>query len=246
MWRIGPDAEKHYRDLIAGFLVNEGRFKAFRQDRFYKLVIGEPDAIQSHTFFHKLPDSIKKDLDKYVKADEVGSPHRYKIDGQWISPNLCRYLNSVMLIEKEFGSLDGWHVAEIGCGFGGLANAVNIRWHVASYYVSDLPEPMELAVKYNQQLGVSIHQGPSPYPLDLGIAEYSLTELEGDDLITLTRGLLMPARNIFVRCNIKDELRRKQWIDILREKFEIQMYDEEPATVSFNKIVVGRSEDKQV
>src|SRR5439155_19874851 len=65
-----------------------------------------------------------------------------------LSPTTWRYIKVMSDLEKLFGSLDGWHVAEIGVGYGGQCKILNDLYAVGSYTFYDLEPVMQLAAKY--------------------------------------------------------------------------------------------------
>lgn len=85
---------------------------------------------------------------------ELDSEVRYaKVDA---SVHVPKFLYELMCVEKAFNSMpgtigfDGWHVMEIGGGYGGFANTMSEFHDVASYTVVDLGTVNLLISKYLQ------------------------------------------------------------------------------------------------
>ena len=239
-WTINA-MEGFYIRFINAALENEATWKVFKTPTAYTAIIGQPSPSQAYGFIKKMSEDTKKVLPQLMKADEIGSPPKFKFGAEYLSLNLCRYIDSVCLLEKEFGTLDGMNITEVGAGWGGLAHAIQTRWRVGSYHIIDLPEAMMLAAKHSKALGIHIFMGSSIYDVDLAIAEYSVTEQTGDDLERLTRDYLMTAKNVFVRSNFQNDVVRNNWVKKLETKFNVTVYPEDPVGVRCNFIVVGKA-----
>lgn len=237
-----------YLELIRGFLNDESKFKVFKQQKQYAAVIGQPEIHQAIAFLNhcqKNHPDIWANLSKFQEADKIGSPTLYKICGVNISLNLCRYINTVCLLKENFGSLDDWNIHEIGVGWGGLYHCIVSQWKSDGYAFIDHNEAGELARKHSMALGnddVKRHNSIYYGEPNLAIAEYSITEQDEAGVMELTDRYLIPARNVFIRCNLIDNSLKAKWITHLRSKFHITIQDEEPNTCRFNCIVIGKSE----
>jgi putative sugar O-methyltransferase len=206
-------------------------------------VVGEPHPLQAiRNFREAITDKdIARNVDTFLKADKLGRPTLYYIDNRAMSLNITRYMNSISILKKEFTSLDGMKIFEIGAGYGGLLHCIKTQWNPASYNIQDLPPVMELAQKHSKLLGHEVNLGQPDEEVDLAIAEYSITEMNEPTLTDMTTNYLFPAKRIFVRCNVVDKAVRNNWYDMLRTNFDIIVMREVPDIVQYNSIVVGRS-----
>lgn len=239
-WRIGTEAEKEYREVIQKFLDDDTSFVKFKRNPLYSDIIGAPRLGQGVVFWRQIRNvpEIYEKLSEYQRTDAIGGAWTYTFDNHKMSLNLLRHMNTLIRLTKEFNSLDNLSIQEVGCGWGGLAHCILTRFKPKSYNVVDLTEAMLLAKKHSQWLGHRIEMGPIESP-DLAIAEYSITEQF--DPMPLTHELLMPAKKIFVRCNILDPAIKKEWLKLLGTKFNITIEQEELNPVPFNCIIVGKT-----
>lgn len=244
MWVVGPVTERNYLAQIRAFLTMPEHFENFKRHYLYATVIGQPTIQQAYGFYMKLREDkeLMAKLPEFGKMDKIGGPFSYPFDNIFYTLNLIRYANSVQLISKHLGSLDGLQVCEVGQGFGGLAYCCHQMWKPAAWNIIDLEESMDLAVKHNEMLGVKLIKG-QPESYDLAIAEFSLTEQRGQELFDLTEKYLFPATKIWVRCNIMEEEPRAKWFEFVGKKFNLNIQNEDPVGVYFNKIVVGNRKD---
>lgn len=239
MWNVGTSTQKMYLFLVNKALTDEKTFTRFKANPLYKGVIGCPSIHQAIGFYgllRKDVDLLNK-LDDFSRMDTIGTPERYSIGYKILSLNCLRYANSVQLLKKEFGSLDGKTVFEFGVGFGGLSHCIQSVWKT-DYYIYDLEPVMDLAVKHSANLSKVVKKGIPDRP-DLFIAEYSLTEL-GEDLYWFTDIHLMHSKNIFIRCNLVDKNEKTKWLKYLETRYQITTYLEEPNAVETNCIVIGK------
>jgi len=87
-------------------------------------------------------------LDTFKENDRIGAPDLAPYPEGMMSPTTWRYIKVLSDLKTLFGSLDGWHVAEIGVGYGGQCKLVNDLYDVASYTLYDLEPVSQLAQKY--------------------------------------------------------------------------------------------------
>lgn len=102
---------------------------------------------------HGLPDGAILSFCK--KNDSLGSPLLHSIHGMSVSPTSLRYIRHAMLILSHcvrVGNMTPSFV-EVGCGYGGLALAIDHYSHVfdinvKSYTMIDLDDPLSLQKLY--------------------------------------------------------------------------------------------------
>ena len=189
-------------------------------------------------FHAKKNPLISANIDKMLAMDSIGLPQLYTTAGVKHSLNVCRYINSIEILNNEFGNdIDNWNVLEIGCGFGGLAHCVLTQYPECKYYIEDFEEVERLCVDHSNALGHSVSI-EKPSHIDLCICEYSVTEMSQGERQWMDDEYLMQADHLFIRCNL-EATQREVWLNKLRSRFTITVSEELEAS-SINKIVIGR------
>jgi hypothetical protein len=126
-------------------------------------------------------------LDAFRENDRIGSPDLAPYPEGLISPTTWRYVKVVSDLQQLFGSLDGWHIAEIGVGYGGQCKVLNEAHSVGSYTFYDLEPVVRLAAKYAGEAGSPVadklHLADfrrlgrgAPVTYDLVISNWALSE----------------------------------------------------------------------
>ena len=133
--------------------------------------------------------------------DRLGLPEKsnYKEIGQ-VSPTSLRYLFQAHLILSHMKNIECEtpSVVEVGCGYGGLCQAINFLSStygikVRSYSMIDMPEVLPLLWKYQ-----SHH--PCAFPLSFHSSEKFGSDVEGNELFLISNYCL---------CEIPPPLREK-------------------------------------
>ena len=96
------------------------------------------------------------------KNDRIGSPIMYLIHGMMVSPSSLRYIRHALLILNhcvQIGNLTP-SLVEVGCGYGGLALAIDHYSHmfgitVNRYTMIDLNDPLSLQKLYVSKQSLS-------------------------------------------------------------------------------------------
>jgi len=240
MWIITQKEQEKYLNEVKGFVGKNN--KAFLCSRLYSSVIGMPPAIQALNFYAEImkDTDIYNKIDAFLALDNLGHPSKMKMkDGKWASCNATRYLDSIRLLKKHFGSLDNMNIKEIGVGFGGLLHCIKTMWKPNAYHIVDFVEVLNF-VRQNASCLNHTVQINNIVNNDLSIAEYSITEHTEDTLFELTDKHLMTANNIFVRCNILDNDLKTKWLNHLKTRFNITVEKELTDAVKMNCIVIGK------
>jgi putative sugar O-methyltransferase len=126
-------------------------------------------------------------LDAFRGNDAVGAPDLSAYPEGLISPTTWRYIKVVSDLQVLFGSLDGWHIAEIGVGYGGQCKVLTEAHAVGSYTFYDLEPVTRLAAKYARAAGSpaadTLHLADfrmlgqdAPVTYDLVISNWALSE----------------------------------------------------------------------
>ena len=145
-----------YLDWVRAALENDDSFAAFRQLPGIKRTIDGVKPPQGSLYrkiaLEQTPRLVDH-LDKFKESDTVGSPETALYPEGPMSPTTWRYIKVLSDLQTLFGSLDGWHVVEIGAGYGGQCKIINDVHHVGSYTIYDLEPVSRLARKYLESLG---------------------------------------------------------------------------------------------
>ena len=109
------------------------------------------DAIQQHApqLFDGPP------LERLQRHNRVGGPlvHRIRLNETQtarLAPSMLKYAAQAAQMQSLFGRMDGFHVVEIGVGYGGLAHTLMSLAPLASYTFVDLADVERLARRYLQ------------------------------------------------------------------------------------------------
>lgn len=181
------------------------------------------------------------------KIDSIGDPLRWHLrEFGIISPTIVRYLKVYGDLERLFGPIKDFDIAEIGIGFGGQT-AVNARLGGASRFkLYDLPVVLGLAEKFLLAThsdvkfeGIDGRRPESSSP-DLVISNYAFSEVsrELQDLY-LTNVILNSSRGYLTWNNsAEDKLEGYTLAELLRLIPNSQILPEIPLTSTYNSIIV--------
>lgn len=175
-----------YPAFCAQAAVDEEVFSTFRSSPSYS-------AILEHVSFSlggRYLKCIERDPGLFEQArricdsDTVGSPTKYVYSGFGkASPTTLRYLKVAGDLKREFGSLDGWNIVEIGVGYGGQCRVLTELYEVGTYTLIDLPEVINLSERFLEGARatksvnfISAHD-VNRIPADLVISNYAFSEL---------------------------------------------------------------------
>jgi hypothetical protein len=123
-------------------------------------------------------------FDRIRDLDGIGGPTlaNYPLAGA-VAPQTVRYVKVLSDVERLFGSLAGKSVIEIGVGFGGQCAVLSRGNAPARYTLVDLPEPLMVARRYLEALGVSnvayatLDELAATERYDLVISNFALSEI---------------------------------------------------------------------
>jgi putative sugar O-methyltransferase len=116
------------------------RLSAARGEEYRRIALAQTPGLLEH-------------LDAFRQNDDFGSPVTAEYPEGAISPTTWRYIKVVSDLRMLFGSLDGWHIVEIGVGYGGQCKVIGDVFDVASYTMYDLEPVCALADKYLRRAG---------------------------------------------------------------------------------------------
>lgn len=132
---------------------DEKLFANFKRDPLLSLFLENATEDEGWVY---LPTISQAMLEKCRGNDLIGNPRQvsYGTRGNF-SPTTLRFAKIASELEKEFGSLDGLHIVEIGGGYGGLCAILSSLYSLKNYTLIDLPQNLELCRRYLHELRVT-------------------------------------------------------------------------------------------
>ena len=130
-------------------------FRNFRRCFEYRLILEHVSKRFGNIYLGLAQENPrwKSYVENIKLQNQVGNPILKFFNGVGkISPTGLRYLKVLVDLEKYFGNLNQFSIAEIGAGFGGQAHAITSNFHIRQYSIYDLPEINELVKKFLSQL----------------------------------------------------------------------------------------------
>ena len=157
-------------------------------------------------------------LDAFRENDVIGSPDLASYPEGLISPTTWRYIKVVSDLQLLFDSLDGWHVAEIGVGYGGQCRVLSEAHAFASYTFYDLEPVVDLAAKYVTSTRPALAEKlrlanfrklgeDAPVNFDLVISNWALSECVKETQLRYIEHVLRRSRHGYITYNQISHLR---------------------------------------
>ncbi len=185
-WEVDRSMVHFFRETCLD-IVNEPKlFPAFRSLAAIRAAVDNVTEAEGYKCWRFLSNTknpwMKKYAEHFQRLDALGGPKRVPGIGPY-SATMARYIfRAADLLFHFQGCLDGCKIAEIGCGYGGLASVIHAVCQPRSYTIYDTPEPLGLAKLFLKRAGVTgchflstIAKPKAPY--DLCISDYALNEL---------------------------------------------------------------------
>ena len=93
-----------------------------------------------------------------MENDKIGTPHTFiKSEFGDISATTLRYINVLGNLITHFNNLDGFHISEVGDGYGGQATIISRIFKDLTFTLSDLPQCIPLLKKYLKEFNITPH-----------------------------------------------------------------------------------------
>jgi hypothetical protein len=173
-----------YKSVCSLFAENDEEFNKFRQNPIYNIILEHVCMEHGQAYLYFINKHMKDFAlfrDKFQTSDNIGGPKLYDYgeDGIW-SPCTLRYVKVLAEIEKYFGKLSGFNIAEIGAGYGGQCKIIQDKNLIFNYTTFDLPEVNNLTKKFLNNFDSISHYSytnPEPHEYDLVISNYAFSEL---------------------------------------------------------------------
>lgn len=228
-------------------------FATFKRHPAYRSVLEHVSEEQGAHYLEQIqkqwPELIS-DIEKFKRNDQVGNPIRYTypLTGE-ISPTTLRYLKVACDLRHLFGDLTGFHVAEVGVGYGGQILLTDMLWRLGSWTLFDLDPVLLLTSRYLECHMINSVYKPTTLNrfdgetamFDLAISNYAFSELPRAVQLKYIIKVLSRAKRGYMTMNsgkTADDGRHLT-IDELRTHFPTQIIlDEVPLTSAENYILV--------
>jgi putative sugar O-methyltransferase len=188
-------------------LVDFAQFRSKLLDRITELNF-TAGAQYAQSFLGMSP-TYREFLPVFRRNDEVGDPTTYEYPeiGRFSAATL-RHVKFLSDMEVLFGSLHGFHIVEIGGGYGGQCRLIMSRFKPATYTIIDLPEMLRLARRYLNYFDVDKavafrkpFQCFSQKSIDLVISNYAVSEIRRSNQDRYLRDVIKHARRGYVLYN---------------------------------------------
>lgn len=209
-----PTDTKHYRSFCLMASRDDEIFRCFKK---FPQVIHVFDhltefqgVLQLNFIIENYPDLLEF-FPLFQKNDSVGDPKTYSYEpfGDF-SPTTLRYIKIAGELGQYFGDLNNLRVIEIGVGCGGQCKILSDLYSFKEYILVDLPEVLELAKRYLQELGVNnvVYLKPDEIPAegtyDLVISNYSFSECYREIQKDYMERVLALSKRGYMICNYDD------------------------------------------
>jgi hypothetical protein len=244
-WSAPQNIAQDYYNFVKQCPFNEELFANFKSIPAYHNVVGMSWDWQAFRFYDKVKEDedILSKLDIFKENDRIGNPpFMMNIYGHRISPNTLRHVQTLVDLKKNFGSLDGKVISELGVGYGATAFMVSRYYKPADYYLIDLPDVQVLAQRYLNELGVASKITPPPEKVDLFISEFCLSEFDDAGIYDFYDKYVIKADNVYIMSNLFDEERKQRLINRMNEDYNLTVYPETHGTTYPSYVIVGKKE----
>jgi len=239
MWLIDEKMKQRYIAVCKEACEDDNTFFCLKSLEAYSQIVGMSNVHQGQAWLEKIKEDedVKKYLQIFKKNDVCNPPSCFDDSeiGQ-ISASTLRYVYNLIQIKNNLESDKNKikNVLEIGTGYGGMCYIASCYYNLDKYYLVDLPEVKNLCQKYLSNLNVSnfdINE-PEEKQYDLLISEYCFSEFDDDFMLELYEKYLLKSNKLFLVVNFKeneqDQIRQKQWLEKIKENFDVTIEDEFP------------------
>src|SRR5439155_3421529 len=131
-----------YTSFCALAATNPDVFATFKPEPVYREVLEHVTCKQGRAYLERVlsrTPELARYLDRFRENDRLGSPQTCTYAGYGrFSPTTLRYAKVLSDLVVLFGSLDGFRIVEIGCGYGGQCFITSVAASPACYTLVDL------------------------------------------------------------------------------------------------------------
>lgn len=175
-----------YEAAVKKIVLNKKQFNRFRRVYDYREILEHVNFLQGKVYLDLYLSQSKANEanpEIFKANDKAGRPRRFyysKIG--FISPTTLRYMSVALDIRERTGSDYFPRIAEIGGGYGGQANILNLMKAYGNYYIYDLPDVQRLIHEFSSRMPIdniklpNLSQGQKKN-FDLLISNYAFSEL---------------------------------------------------------------------
>jgi hypothetical protein len=198
---IREDIMNPYLDVCRRAVEDDEVFAVFKSLPAYRKILEHTSQRQGEIYMYKIPGEY--DVIKFMTNDVYGSPEMFPYSGYLMSPTTLQYIYVLSRLEKLFGSLGGFRIAEIGGGYGGQSKIIQDKYRV-DYHLYDHPDVVNLQMKYLGKFNMSatgILYSAAPLGYDLVISNYALSEITEPLLTEYVRKILLHSKHGYITCN---------------------------------------------
>ena len=165
----------------------------FKQDLRLQAIFEHCSKTIADEYYKTIPEDM---LQRGWTNDFYGTPTMHRYGQQRFSTSTLQYIGVLARVIKEFGSLDGMRICEIGGGYGGQCRTIYDIFTPKCYHIIDLPEVCELQQKY---CSASCYTKPTGQTYDLVISNYALSEIVDNKLYI--DEVLRRSKHGYITCN---------------------------------------------
>jgi hypothetical protein len=236
-----------YRTVCREAAIDDAKLAVFKSASAYRCILEHAapsvgsvclDYIKKHQ-----PELLPL-FPKFQENDSIGNPQTATYEVGEFSPTTIRYVKVLAEVMGLFGSLDGFNIVEVGCGYGGQAKVIQDVFKV-NYEIIDLPEVEDLTMRYAEKLGFTCGKYSGAGKRDLFISNYAFTEVSVELQNKFLNEVIPHCKRGYVTCNFLTSghgvsyLSLGAIIDRLnRMGHDIEVYRESPLTYYGNKVLV--------
>jgi putative sugar O-methyltransferase len=189
----------------------ETTFNTFRTNIAYQPILEHVTKNEGQNYLDLVKTNnpeLLKNLNKYKTNDNIGAPNKEQYKEGYFSPTTLRYIKVLSDLINEFGSLDGLHIVEIGCGYGGQSKIIMDTFNIDSYTLIDLPSVLGLCKKYLNSFDLphaNIHYKTMDElkgdKYDITISNYAFTECNKEVQSTYINKVLLNSDKGYLTAN---------------------------------------------
>lgn len=246
------DTQK-YKNACKMATISDFHFDFFKKDQAYTEILEHVNQEQGQMYKDYLdihfPD-YKTKLDRFKENDIYGSPALFNYtDLGLISPTTLRYIKVLSDLKNLYGSLDNFNIIEIGVGYGGQCKIISDFFNINKYYLIDLDEATDLALKYLNKLNVKNVEAirfdeieSKDLKFDLIISNYAFTELNRNIQDIYLKNILTKSTRGYITCNFISQYCNinsysLQELELQLKQFNLKKLQEFPLTHKDNLIL---------
>jgi putative sugar O-methyltransferase len=226
-------------------LVDEEAFKNFKQNRDFCEIIGNDNQSKetSDKLYNLIGDKYDYLLNNFKENDIYGNPKKYHYPKGDISSGTLYFINILDSILNRVGDIKNMNITEIGSGYGGQCKIIS-DYGCKSYNCIDVPQTLGLCEKYLTLLKVPnvAFYTPQYRTGDLCISNWCISEFDKDGIKWYMNNVILNHKYCYILSNAWDD-RKDYMIECLSEKFDVEIFNEEPKTHDLfpgNRLIVGK------